>query len=393
MIFFHYCVFVLGTNPTSDTRFNEHRLFHFRDPFRNSFSFHNGLVTIETLDKDRNVLAAILSIVVIAILATALAQPKWFSIYNDYCVHPKPEGRQKGNIFFSFVLFKIDARFLIFYCFLVTEGVSHIIENSKSRHFQYVYSSPYFPVTVYGLTPDFKGCATSQIITLKRSIICLCFLAIMCNLIQFFMDTMGTRQKWVNSMRIHAVGNIISVILCVFIIGLCYFVSILYERVQVHQLFSKLPNVILKGGNSNKIDFYIQQIQVKFELSYYLVTLAGFLSILASAANLFRRPRQIFMERISDYRNHVRVNCDENSLLNSDVLNNESSSASSNYVSYYSPASWLFSLNWNMLYNNHNNNNNNSNTNNSNTRQQEANTTATNVTATHHQCPPPPYSP
>lgn len=40
---------------------------------------------MRTLDKDRNVLAAILSIVVIAIMATALAQPKWFSIYNDMC--------------------------------------------------------------------------------------------------------------------------------------------------------------------------------------------------------------------------------------------------------------------------------------------------------------------
>lgn len=37
------------------------------------------------LRQDRNVLAAVLSIIVIATLATALAQPKWFSIRGGVC--------------------------------------------------------------------------------------------------------------------------------------------------------------------------------------------------------------------------------------------------------------------------------------------------------------------
>lgn len=259
----------------------------------------------------------------------------------------------------------------------------------------YSHSSIITPITVYGLTPDVKGCATAQIIALKRTIIGLCFLAITCNLIQFFMDTMGTKRKWVNSMRVHAIGNITSVLLCVLIIGLCYFVSILYERVQIHQLFRKFRQ---SGGGagiykptttfikqspvfSNQFDFSVYQIEVKFELSYYLVTLAGFLSIMASAANLFRRPRQIFMERIADFNcrggshHHARTtNGDENSLLNADVLNHETSAS---YLPYYSPNGWFLNPNWNLFYNSVGN-----------SRRPNV---ATNPLGP--QCPPPPYSP
>lgn len=63
---------------------NRHSSCH---DFRNAYHhvYRNGLISVRTLDKDRNVLAAILSIIVIAVLATALAQPKWFLIYNDLC--------------------------------------------------------------------------------------------------------------------------------------------------------------------------------------------------------------------------------------------------------------------------------------------------------------------
>ena len=41
--------------------------------------------SISNADKERNVLSAIMSIIVIATLATALAQPKWFSITGGVC--------------------------------------------------------------------------------------------------------------------------------------------------------------------------------------------------------------------------------------------------------------------------------------------------------------------
>ena len=86
--------------------------------------------------------------------------------------------------------------------------------------------------------------------------------------------------------------------------------------------------------------------QVKFELSYYLVTLAGFLSILAAAANLFRRPRQIFTISHTRRSRH-RPNGDESSLLGADLLSNESSG----YFPFYHPNSWMFNPNWSSFYN------------------------------------------
>jgi len=73
-----------------------------RDRNRNSYrhSYPPGLISIRSLEKERNILAAILSIVVIAILATALAQFKWFSIYGDMCdsyFYSKAESAEKGS--------------------------------------------------------------------------------------------------------------------------------------------------------------------------------------------------------------------------------------------------------------------------------------------------------
>lgn len=229
----------------------------------------------------------------------------------------------------------------------------------------YMYAKSYSlystasPVTIYELAASYKfACATPQILALKRTIVGLCFLAIMCSMIQFFMDIMGTRRKWVNSMRAHAVGNIVTVLLCVLIIGLCYFVSILYERVQLHQLLRKLrpqptamflKHSMLKSHAVDKSQLDIHQTvhQVKFELSYYLVTLAGFLSILAAAANLFRRPRQLYIERISHSRHRNRLNGDESSLLDSDLLSNEACG----YLPFYHPNSWILNSSWNSFYN------------------------------------------
>jgi len=219
------------------------------------------------------------------------------------------------------------------------------------------YSTESSSAIDYGIASGYKfGCATPQILTLKRTIVGVCFLAIMCSLIQFFMDIMGTKKKWANYMRIHAVGSILTVLLCVLIIGLCYFVSILYERAQLYQLFRKWRStqngLFIKQFNGKPYQVEKRHLdilnvrEVKFELSYYLVTLAGFLSILAAAVNLFRKPRQIFIERISHTRHRNQPIGDESSLLNSDSLSNESSS----YFPFYHPNSWMVNPTWNSIY-------------------------------------------
>lgn len=253
--------------------------------------------------------------------------------------------------------------------------------SARSLHSSY----PSSPVILYGYAPGYKlGCSTPQIIALKRAIIGLCFLAIMSSSIQFFLDIIGAKRKWVNAMRTHAVGNIITVLLCTVIIGFCYYVSILYERAQLHHFFRKfrpspagMLNKPFKPLDKSQYDFLTVH-QVKFELSYYLVTLAGFLSILAAAANLFRnRPRQIFIERISSHSRHRnRLNGDESSLLASDLLNNESP----NYFPFYQPNGWMFNPNWNSFYSLDPSN-------------ADLNRPTNMAYAPPSTCPPPPYSP
>ena len=122
-----------------------------------------------------------------------------------------------------------------------------------------------------------KNCITDEIVVLQRTIIALCFFAIIVNLIQFFMDTMGTSKKWANTMRQHAIGNIIGVLLCVVIIGVAYLVSNLLEKEQ--------DKMIAKQKRTPQT----YHVDVKFELSYYLVTLSGLLAILAAACNLLKK--------------------------------------------------------------------------------------------------------
>jgi hypothetical protein len=143
----------------------------------------------------------------------------------------------------------------------------------------------------YGVNGDLKNCVTPEIVTLQRTIIGLCFFAIMFNLIQFFMDTMGSDKKWVNAIRQHALGNILGVLLCVVIIGVSYLVSNLLEKEQRR---------LIKVKQSTQESHHIE---VKFELSYYLVTLSGLLAIIAAASNLLKRPHHYYIDASDSFWN------------------------------------------------------------------------------------------
>ena len=143
-------------------------------------------------------------------------------------------------------------------------------------------------ILLYGMNGELKNCVTPEIVTLQRTIIGLCFFAIMFNLIQFFFDTLGVHTKWLNAVRSHALGNILSVLLCVVIVGVSYLVSDLLEKEQ-RRLMKQMG-----GEQSSNPDSH--HIEVKFELSYYLVTFSGLLAIIAAAANLLRRPQYYYID-------------------------------------------------------------------------------------------------
>jgi len=128
---------------------------------------------------------------------------------------------------------------------------------------------------------NLKNCITSEIAHLQRWIITLCFLAITMNLCQFFLDTLGTKKDWINSVRRHALGSIFGVICCISVIGIVYMISDLLEQDQ-RKSFNK--NVFIG-------EHHVPRIQVHFELSYYLIGVAGLLGLIATALNLFTRPK------------------------------------------------------------------------------------------------------
>lgn len=222
-------------------------------------------------EKDRNVLSAILSIIVIATLATALAQPKWFSISGGVC-NRKYIGLQEFFYVSTFNNYQLN----------INKAVNPESETAKDKS----SSTQSHEIIYYGMNGDLKNCVTPEIVTLQRTIIGLSFFAIMFNMIQFFFDTLGVNKKWLNAIRQHALGNILGVLICVVIIGVSYLVSNLLEKEQRRLIKEKHDSALEQSHH----------IEVKFELSYYLVTLSGLLAIIAAASNLLKRPQNYYIE-------------------------------------------------------------------------------------------------
>ncbi|XP_054167077.1 uncharacterized protein LOC128964493 [Oppia nitens] len=271
---------------------------------------------LNSVDKERNVLSAIMSIVVIATLATALAQPKWFSITGGVCDR-KYIGLQEYFYVTNFNNYHHLDKDKILQTFSKPKSLS------DTRELSHILSTNPPPLlSSYDMNggETFRNCLTPEIVALQRLIIGLCFFAIIFNLIQFFFDTLGVNRKWLNAVRSHALGNIVGVLLCAIIVGVAYLVSTLLEKEQYrlmmtimkdqkhHKLSSSLsssdgiPVVVLPTirtigtGGSSQEPVGQHHIEVKFELSYYLVTFSGLLAIIAAASNLLRRPQHYYIE-------------------------------------------------------------------------------------------------
>ncbi|XP_067126468.1 transmembrane protein 127-like [Centruroides vittatus] len=197
---------------------------------------------MQVKERERNIPAAILSIIVIATLSTALAQPKWFYLKGGGCTH-EYIGVQE-----------------FFYM-----GYFESVKSTKMKD-----SDMYF--IYHGYNDEMKYCVTPAIVNVIRTVIALCFIAILTTLVQFFFDTIGVRNKWLKTIRRNSLFNILTVLLCVVVIGLCFYISTLMEQQQ----------------KSTKINA-TTKVEIKFDVSYFLVSGAGAMAILAAAANLLRR--------------------------------------------------------------------------------------------------------
>lgn len=149
-----------------------------------------------------------------------------------------------------------------------------------------------------------KSCSFSEILPLQRTIVLLCLIAILANLAQFFLDTLGTNKKWLNVIRVHAVGSIFGVICSIFMIGICYIIATLIETNEKTSLAfilshtsgdGNLPSESMAGESISSSPFAsssssssTSHVEVRFELSYYMITLAGLIGLFASACNLLK---------------------------------------------------------------------------------------------------------
>jgi len=95
----------------------------------------------------------------------------------------------------------------------------------------------------------------------------------MSSLFAFVLDTLGVTHKTLKVLRRNAVGSVLTVFFCVTVIGLSYYITTLIEYQQEEN-----------KTHSNA------RIEVKFDVSFYLVAAAGSLAVLATAANLLRKP-------------------------------------------------------------------------------------------------------
>lgn len=201
-------------------------------------------------DRERNLPAAVLSIIVVATLATALAQPRWFYLKGGGCSQHFIGVRQ----FFSLGKFE-----------------SLKLKSPSNLPSKITTASPSMLMYISGKV-GIRDCFTPTIVSLLRINIALCIFAVLTSLYQFFMDSIGVKHRWMKIIRRDGLGSIISVLLCVTVIGLSYYVSTLVE----HQQEASKTNPGTK-------------IEVKFDIGYYLIAGAGAVAVIATAANMLRR--------------------------------------------------------------------------------------------------------
>ena len=276
---------------------------------------------------DKNILAAVMSLMVIATLTTALTQPKWFSVKGGSC----------GRRYIGIQLFQNDAmgypdmnypqqpppqpdfiKLAVPTDWNETEIETKIIEAvSRGRDpndiltgilSNHSWHDVHQTASVAGhhepqAGPVVSSCFSPDILFFQRIIGFLCLLAVLVNLSQFLWDTMGTSKPLMNALRLHAVGSIFGVILIIMIIGTCYAVATILEKDLMQKSSSGTVQfsaataaaaASIPGGLVTP-SFINRHVEIRFELSYYLVTLSGLLGLMAAAANLLKRPTQYLL--------------------------------------------------------------------------------------------------
>ncbi|CAH1783039.1 unnamed protein product [Owenia fusiformis] len=218
--------------------------------------------------RERNFVAAVCTTIVIVTISTALAEPNWFYLRGGGC-NTKYLG--------VFQFFYIGS-------FEQSSGDVGVPGQVVQPKFVY-YTGP-------GTESVLINCVTPQVVQIMRGVIALCFLSILSSLFAFVLDLFGPSMKTLRTLRRNAVGNIVTVLLCVLINGFCYWVTQIIEQLQHDTKLHKGSKII-----------------VTFDVSFYLIAGAGAVSVIATACNLLKR-YPVYEEEASD-REHLMDNYDD----------------------------------------------------------------------------------
>ncbi|XP_047482018.1 transmembrane protein 127-like [Penaeus chinensis] len=203
-------------------------------------------------DHDKNIMSGVVSIIVIVVVCACLSQPQWFWLDGGGC---------STHTIGLYMFFHPGE-------FQATEGTTY---SSSTPHLIY-----------YANGHKLKFCVTPEIVTLMRVVIGLIFVMICASLIQMMLDITGPTGRILKCVRKNAVAGIISVLVCVVCVGVCYYITTLIEKLQ------EATKPVTGPAASARV-------QIKLDVGFYLLIFAGGMSVMAVGCS-WLRPAHIFQD-------------------------------------------------------------------------------------------------
>ncbi|KAK8390199.1 hypothetical protein O3P69_013047 [Scylla paramamosain] len=216
------------------------------------------------LDTERNLLSGLVNVAVVVVVCVAVFQPRWFWMDGGGC----STNNLSLYLFFlagQFVRVNGDASSTTFY------SVPDDAPSSSDAPASYIY---------YINGEELELCVTPHIVSLLEVVIGLVFLMLCAASVQLILDLAGSAGKAARCLRRNALPSIVAVWACVASVGVCYRLTVLLEALQE----ATKPSHGLSA---------MDRVQVKFDVGFYLLVLAGGLSVLAVGCS-WLRPAHIF---------------------------------------------------------------------------------------------------
>ncbi|XP_042858221.1 transmembrane protein 127-like [Penaeus japonicus] len=203
-------------------------------------------------DHDKNIMSGVVSIIVIVVVCACLSQPQWFWLDGGGCT---------THTIGLYMFFHPGE-------FQVIEGTTY---SSSTSHLIY-----------YANGHKLKFCVTPEIVTLMRVVIGLIFVMICASLIQMMLDITGPTGRVLKCVRKNAIAGIVSVLVCVVCVGVCYYITTLIETQQ------EATKPVIGPAASARV-------QIKLDVGFYLLIFAGGMSVMAVGCS-WLRPAHIFQD-------------------------------------------------------------------------------------------------